>query len=231
MTGQARGRIHYIRDDGTQTGVEEFLVTRHADGRRILRAYCEMWDERVVRDVTQVVDPCYRPLEAYVRVEKAGRMRGSGWFRFSDTLAECDAVTSRDGRVSQRVPLPEPLAAFAAHPVMGDAWQTAAFDPQRGERLQEVFTANSSSEPDGASGPLLGFTRKVIEHLGPEMLEVPAGQFACERFHVHLSVRDWPPLDVWVTGEDHVLVRLTWPVTASRYDLVSFETSAIELPP
>jgi hypothetical protein len=220
ITARTRGRVLYIAADGTETGCEDFLITRNRDGGRTLRADCEMWDERVVRDVTQTVDAHWRPTEAYVRIAKGEMLRGSGWFRFTPALAECEALTSRDGRVHQRVTLDEPVCGFGSHPVVGDGWQSGALHRLTEPGSLEIFTANSSSEPDGASGPLLGFSRKRIDYLGDEALEVPAGRFDCLRYDIHLAVRDWPPLAVWVTGEDRVLVRLTWTVTDSRYDLV-----------
>ena len=52
-----RGHIHYTSSkpgrEGVERGREHFTITVHGDGRRTLRAHCEIDDEpNVLRDVT-----------------------------------------------------------------------------------------------------------------------------------------------------------------------------------
>src|SRR5690606_38281173 len=50
-----RGKILYINDDGTERGREWFSVTWRRDGQVTLRAYCEIDDGEVERDVVQTM--------------------------------------------------------------------------------------------------------------------------------------------------------------------------------
>jgi hypothetical protein len=218
-----RGRISYIHDRLGETGREWFTVTVGPDGQRTVRALCEMDDDRVLRDVTYTVDGAWRPQDAFVRLSVADRFVGSAWFRFSEQGAECEAHLAREGRVSQRVDLGHRPPIFAPHPLVCDGWQAAAFDHSRPEMVQLFPGAcNSSHMANGGSGPLIGWVDKKLEHVGDGTLTVPAGTFDVRHYRIILP-DDRPPLLLWVTGEDRLLVRLSWTLLESRYDLVEVE--------
>ena len=65
------GKIVYLTDGAGEMGRERFRVTVHDDGRRTLRAICEMDDDELLRDVTHTVDRHFRPLDAFVRLRRA----------------------------------------------------------------------------------------------------------------------------------------------------------------
>jgi hypothetical protein len=222
-----RGRLSYLHDRQGETGREWFSVTVQPDRSRTLRAVCEMDDERLLRDVTYSVDGQWRPRDAYVRLVRGGEFQGAGWFRFDGAGAECEAFTAADGRISQRVEIAGGAQLFAPHPVSCDGWQAAAFDFARGPGLQRLARCtNSSSRPDGASGPMLGRVFKDLEYVGDEQLTVAAGSFAARHMRIHPrqgAMASWPPLEFWVTGEDFLLVRMRWELLETTYDLVELE--------
>jgi hypothetical protein len=222
-----RGRIDYLHDQQGERGREWFTITAHADGARTLRAQCEMDDEDLLRDVTYSVDARWRPLDAFVRLVRQDQFVGSAWFRFHDRGAECEAFTVADGRTSQRVELERRPTLFAAHPLVGDGWQAAAYDFSRGPGRQRLeLCTNSSSRPDGGSGPSLGVVHKDLEFVGEETVTVPAGRFRARRMRIHPlmpAMAHWPPLEFWVAGEDNLLVRMRWDLLESSYDLVELE--------
>ena len=174
-----RGRIAYRHDEHGERGREWFTVTVQGDGARTVRAQCEMDDEVLLRDVTYSVDGAWRPLDAFVRLVRNGRFVGSAWFRFDDDGAECESLTALEGRVSQRrETLGRPLL-FAPHPLVCDGWQASAYDYSRGPGRQRLDPcSNSSSRPDGGSGPSIGIVHKDLEYVGDETVTVPAGTFA-----------------------------------------------------
>jgi len=43
--------------------------------------------------------------------------------------------------------------------------------------------------------------------------------------HLMPWMRDWTPLEFWVTAEDCLLVRMRWDTLSSTYDLVELEGS------
>src|SRR5690606_8091575 len=120
MTGIARsisGTIQYTSNQshrqGAERGRENFQLDVHRDGSRVLAAHCEIDDAPpVVRDVNLRVDADSLPRECFVRIAVGGQFRGSGWFSFSPTEAQCESSTTVEGRVSQRFPLQSPLLAF-----------------------------------------------------------------------------------------------------------------------
>lgn len=222
-----RGRIVYRHDRHGETGRERFAVTVHGDGARTLRAECEMDDEQLLRDVTYSVDPAWRPLDAFVRLVRHDRFVGSAWFRFDDAGAECEAWTAAEGRLRQRVDLPRRPTVFAPHPLVADGWQASAYDFARGPGLQRLeHCTNSSPRPDGGSGPAIGVVFKDLEYLGDERVTVAAGSFIARHMKIHPrapGMAHWPPLEFWVTGEDHLLLRMRWDLLESSYELVEIE--------
>jgi hypothetical protein len=218
------GRFDYVHHTRGVTGREWFDVAVHADGARTLRATCELDDERLLRHVVYSVDAAFRPLDAFVRLEQGGAFRGSAWFRFDDRGIDCESFTRGEGRVSQRVELGRQATLFAPHPVVLDGWQAAAFDYARGPGRQRLTAcANSSPRPDGSSGPAIGIVEKDLEWVGETTTEVPAGRFATRHLRIHMLMpymQGWPPIELWVHGEDVQLVRLSWALLDATYELV-----------
>jgi len=156
-----------------------------------------------------------------VRLSQGGAFKGSGWFRFLDDRAECEGFNVGEGRFTQTVSLARPAPSFGPHPVVCDGWQAALYDPDAPDNPQDrPGCLSTSSAPDGSTGPMIEVHDHRIEFVEQTELEVPAGVFTVGHHRVHLSNPDWPPLEIWVTPEDKQLVRLAWPVTESRYDLV-----------
>ena len=72
-----RGTVEYRIDDpnfpGGIWGREHFTLTRHANGDRVLRAFCELDDEpALIRDVIQRVDHEFHPQDCVVRLTEGG---------------------------------------------------------------------------------------------------------------------------------------------------------------
>lgn len=202
------GLIHYRKRDGELWGTERWTMTRGADGMRILSAHCEMaiGDEAVVRDTILSVRADYQPHDAYVRIMNGGHFTGSGWFRFTDAIAECEAVTS-DGRSSQKLPITPPLRGFGVHAVQSDGWMGAVFPYEKGPGHVHYWGENllHSTHHLGATGPSLATTRSGLEYVGPELVEVPAGRFDCHRLRFRGFTNDHPPYDMWLSSDGDFL--------------------------
>lgn len=216
-----RGQMVYRTNGIGEMGREFFSVSVYADGSRTLHAQCEMDDDQLLRDVTLSLDPQWRPTDGFIRLSVDERFVGSGWFRFSDRLAESESVTARDGRVSQRFDLDEPAACFGTHALHGDAWTVGRL--QRHQGPVETFnfvTFASSTLPNGGSGPALipvaGGSARVVDH-GREVIEGPAGRF--DTRHIRIEVPGVDCFDVWAGGEDCLPVRLTSDVLNQTYEL------------
>jgi hypothetical protein len=97
-----RGRITRQHDEFGETG-REWLAVSVGVGQRTLRAVCELDRDRVLRDCVQTVDDAWRPLDAYVRLTVRGAYMGSAWFQCRGDAVECEAATTAEGRVRQRL--------------------------------------------------------------------------------------------------------------------------------
>ncbi len=225
-----RGRINYISDEEGENGREWFTMTVDPDGSRVIRCQCEMDNYRLQRDVVFAVDADWQPRDCSVRVSIDHELVGSGWFRFTDTFAECETLTTQHGRVSQRWPLERPCPVFISHAVTCDVWQIALFDRQSGDKIQRIEGRLSSSTlPNGGSGPMLsaGFSGTAgpgvvdLEYLETKSVTVPAGKFEADHFAILREGK--APLEIWGMGDDIVPVKLRWDLLNQSFDLVELE--------
>ena len=199
---------------GAERGRERFMITVHGDGRRTLRAHCEIDDApNVMRDVVLTVDNQWVTRDAFVRLSVGDQTVGSSWFRFTDLYAECEGWTSERGRISERVDYAAPPILFGTHPIQGDAWHLSRIERSQGPAVhhQAAFLM-SSLDHRGATGPSLvwhpaGFP---IEFVGETSVTVKAGTFAAlhycygERGSTKLGsneTHEHPPYEVWTTAD------------------------------
>lgn len=231
------GRIVYLSDQsGTRQefGREWYSITAHEDGQRTLRARCEIEagvvaPREVLREVTYTTDAALRPLDCYNRLHMNGKFLGSGWMRFTDTHAECEAYNVVTGRVSQHIELERPALSLGSHPVSCDILHLARFDHTRPERIQQQPDVwMTSIEHDGCSGPMLSALSFAIEYCGRETVTVPAGTFECDHYRFLLAgaqqPREHPTEDLWCTPGDFTFVRVTvGGYMAASFDLVEYE--------
>ncbi len=214
------GTLLYLHDERGETGREHFRMNV-AGGFRTLSAVCEMDEDGLTRHVVYTVDAAWRPVECFIRLSVKDAFMGSSLFRFPGSVVECEAQLSGLGRISQRLELPEPPQTFVCHPLTADGMQPAVYDAEKGGK-QRIFSANSSTLPNGGSGPLAGAKYKFLEGFGSERVVVPAGTFDCERFEI-----SWgdgrPPLQLWVIPKGFILARLRWDFLNSQYDLAELK--------
>ena len=232
-----RGKILYVGEDDQERGREWFGFSFREDGQITLRAYCEIDDARVERDVVYTMTEDFRPLDCFVRLHSKGKFLGTGWIRVGDTEAECEVFNSTIGRLEQKVPLALPPGSLGAHPLANDALVLPSYDHSKRERVQTIAGRLSTSALlDGASGPLLTVRSLTVEYLGPERVTTPVGTF--EAHHYRFPPMPDRPLhpsgtplseDVWVTHPDYTFVRaevhgyLRNRTGYGRYELVEFE--------
>lgn len=205
-----RGELSYTHG-GRKRGHESFTISVHADGSRILRAVSEIFETRVLRDVSLRLGPDRCPREAFVRLTVEDVFRGSGWFTFDEDEARGEALHAPDSRLSQRVRLARRIRSFGTHPIQGDAWHASMFDLAGPSRQQFEDVMISSYAFDGATGPELLPLNFGLELLGTEDVTVTAGRFTCRHYRFLLGegeFSDHPPYEIWVTADgDDVMVR------------------------
>ena len=201
-----RGRVEYkARADGRVWGFEDWSITRGADGLRVFQAHCEMkfGTDDVVRDNILSVHPDFHPHDAFVRIMNKGAVTGSGWFRFTDTEAECESWSIDSGRISQRFPITRPTRGFGVHAVQGDGWLGATFPYDKGPGHTQFFGRNliHSLHHFGATGPFIHTSGSGLNYVGDETITVPAGTFDCYRIRFVGLTNDHPEYDMWLTRD------------------------------
>lgn len=216
MTGIARsitGSIQYTSNQGHRQGAERgresFRLDVHRDGSRVLAAHCEIDDApAVVRDVNLRVDSSNMPQECFVRIAVGGQFRGSGWFTFNASEAQCESSTTVEGRICQRFPLQSPLRAFGNHAIINDAYAMSLYDLAQGPGKQRFFMLLSSPDHRGATGPMIYPVQLAIEYIGEEEIDVIAGRFKARHFRI-LDVgmpEEHPDYDLWVSADEHYIL-------------------------
>ncbi len=213
-----RGKILYTSHKpdrwGQERGRESFIITTHTDGKRTLRALCEIDDPpTVLRDVTLSLDADYYPLDCFVRLTIDDEFEGSGWMRFSHNSAETEMFNIRDGRVSQRFELEQRIRWLASHPISGDSLGLYIYDRSRGPGKM-FFPDMMVTSPDhrGATGPMLFKLGFGIEYVGDERITVPAGEFDAHHFRYVDTAgqlpEEHPEYNIWCTADnDFVFLR------------------------
>jgi hypothetical protein len=215
-----RGKILYISHDGDEPreyGREWFTYTFHEDGQLTVRSQCEIEpgpveDRSVIRDVTYTVDRDFKPVDGYVRLQQNGKYLGSGWFRVTNELAECESFNVTDGRVRQRFELDRPVPSIGAHALTCDVLHLARFDHSKSARIQPAYGAMLTSlEHDGCSGPMLAPIRFEIEYLGRDEISVPAGAFEADHYQFLLGgtlPKEHPTEELWCVPEEFIFVKI-----------------------
>ena len=209
-----RGKILYTSNKpdrlGQERGREYFVISVHGDGARTVSAHCEIDDRpSVMRDITYSLDKDWMPTDCFVRLSVDDRFMGSGWFRFHPQFAECEAWTSLEGRVSQRMDLRHPLKTFQNHAIACDAWHLRLFNrnqPGAVQALDQILL--SSPDHRGATGPMLFSIGLHVKYVGEESVTVAAGSFEALHFQFVSAPglpTEHPPYDVWCTADGEFL--------------------------
>lgn len=226
-----RGKILYLTDGKGEMGREYFHVTVHGNGDRTLRAYVEMDDDDLIRDVTYTVNRAFQPLDAFVRLTIKDRFTGSAWYRFSDTQMECEAFTAGEGRIRYERATTKRAGSFGCHPVCCDTWHCAAAWHSGGTPGRRTLTevGMSSYLPNGGSGPDLGQIDLNVDYVDDKRVTTPAGSFAT-RHYVNLRVgapANRPPVEIWAFSSDFIPATIRWELLKQTYELVELDHTPV----
>lgn len=217
-------------------GGETFIITRHVDGRQTMRAHCAIDENapRVLRDVIMNLDPDWNPVSGLVQLTVDEKFVGSTWYHFTDTMAECEGFTVREGRISQKVALEGYAPVFGTHPIQGDAWTVRCYDLSKGPGKQIIPTyLMSSLHHRGADGPMLLLQRDLLlAYIGEETITVEAGTFDTLHFRItendddtYMGTDRHPPYHAWVTADgSYIMVKAYCTgYMQTYYELVEYE--------
>jgi hypothetical protein len=209
------GRIRYTSKKpeilDRERGREEFTFTMHSDGRRTLRARCEIEEPEptVHRDIVYSLEADGQPMDCFVRLTVGDAFMGSGWFRMGPGFVECESYGPGIGRLSQRVEYEGQIDGFGTHPIVGDGYLTKCMDLSKGPHKREVRVFLPSPDHRGATPPMVAEVRIHLEYVGEAEKTVAAGTFKCRHFRFvdegAMGGNQHPPYDMWVTADDDAI--------------------------
>ncbi|MEC3911444.1 hypothetical protein U5A82_13520 [Sphingobium sp. CR2-8] len=199
---------------GEERGRENFTFTVHADGKRILRAQCEIEEPSptVLRDITYALDENDMPMDCFVRLTIGDRFMGAGLFIIRDGYVECESYGPSIGRLSQTVKIVGDYDGFGTHPIQGDAYITKKVDVSKGPHTHQLRTFLPSTDHRGATPPIIAEANMQLAYVGEETVTVAAGTFACRHFRFtdeHGGMASdkgaHPDYDLWVTADEDAI--------------------------
>lgn len=194
-------------------GHETFHITKHADGKKTIRAHCEIEEPAptVMRDIIYSCDESHVPMDCHVRLTVGDAFMGSGWFLFKDGKIECESFGPDTGRISQVRDTEGPFDLFGTHPIVADAFNCRALDISEGPTKRKIRCFVPSPDHRGATPPMIAEVSIFLAYVGEEEISVPAGSFKCRHFQFSdtegegMGGKQHPPYDVWVTADDDYL--------------------------
>ncbi len=209
-----RGSYEY-RDlsTGGPRGSETFTLLVHPDGTRTMNAITDIYSRDVNVVSTLSVDERFRPLDAFVTIRTAGRLKGRGSFRLDRNILH-SAVDGPAGYIETSEKLPDAVS-FLTHPISMDGWH---FWAVQGD---DTITSTKTLYIDGSanfSEPMLGrLIDAEIVSLGTRQVTVPAGTFEARGFLLAKNS------EIWIATEDDLVVEYTWKDLDRLYVLTSLE--------
>lgn len=205
-------------DSAERRGSEKFDLVAHPDGSRTIAISSDMTTRNAWFTVVLRNDANFRPIEASAFYWNGGRYKGSGHFTITEDRIVATSNGPTSGTQRSETPVPTRLS-IGLHPVSADGWHTAQHEPN-GDAKQTVSLYSIEASAD-LSKPVLGTVVPLsVEYVGDETIEVPAGRFETRRYK--LAGMN----DLWVHGEDRIVIRSDLPARGLRYVLTKLELSA-----
>ncbi len=199
-----QGQLDIVLPDGSRHDYERFIITRNPDGGRTMRTVTESPKGDLLRDVNQMVDADWRPIEAMGRLFFKGEAQGTVLRRVvRDRLLSY--VWAGDGEVDHAVFDAPPNLTLGFHPVMHEAWKMCFLERTHHEP-QPVYIYTVSHTWNGRALSHGGATENTTAYEGDETRVAQAGRFECVRFLWHTQFGFG--LRIWTTGPDMILVRV-----------------------
>ncbi|MBT0671397.1 hypothetical protein HT136_23790 [Novosphingobium profundi] len=208
-TSRKEGRV------GEERGRETFMWTHHSDGKKTLRAHCEIDepDPTVMRDIVYSLDENDRPMDCMVRLTVGDEFMGAGLFIIGEDTVECESYGPSIGRISQTMPINGPFDGFGTHPIVADAYITRKIDVSLGAHNRKFRCFLPSPDHRGATPPIIAESNLYLGYVGEETVTVGAGTFHCRKFEftdpdagmVGVSGHAHPPYEMWVTADDDAI--------------------------
>ena len=212
-----KGTYEYgLLESDVVRGTEDWTVTVHPDGTRTVLTFVDLRELGHQSNVIMKVDERHRPLDSYSNFWRFGAY-GGGARIWIDGGTLRSSVFGPLGEATHTVPVPD-LFSLRLHPVIIEGWQVWHFDkskpgPQTYPLYNMVTTADTGVKGIGM------FQDNVVDFKGTETVDTPAGTFEADHFTFYGG-----RYDIWLWGEDKILMRYIVPSNRREYRLIKLET-------
>lgn len=209
------GQYTYLTlSDGRERGAEEFQLMVHPDGSRTLMIWHNIWAMNSQFTVVLRVAENFRPLSAFASYWVASGYKGNVTFQVDGSRLTASGI-GRDGAIGQEVEVPQEFS-IGTHPVAGDGWHTWYLPADAGSSGSlNLFSVEASAD---LGKPMLGqLVPMRYEVLGNETITVPAGTFEAQHYRLMGET------DIWVTGDDRLMLRMVMERFDREYLLTELE--------
>ena len=213
-----RGRYDYLSaSDRELRGTETFLLVAQSDGTRTLTASTDIFSRNVQVNAMVRVDANFRPIESFLQTYTQGRLKGSGLYRREGTQLR-ELVEGTAGKVDRLVDAPD-VYSIAAHPIASDSWQ---FWPAFAADSETIETTiyNIDGFPKWEEHMIGAWDKHLITKIGTRTITTRAGTFETRGYRLDEL------FEVWLTGEDNLIVEMSWPTFDRIYLLSEYSVSS-----
>lgn len=198
----------------TDRGSERFNLLVHPDGSRTMTIWHDLHAKDAQFAVVLRVAKNFRPLSAFASYWVASGYKGNTTFQVDGNTLTAQSVGPA-GVQTQLIDVPDDFS-IGTHPVAADGWHQWYVDSEAGNAGElNLFSLEASADLEK---PILGRMSPLpYEVIGEETVTTPAGTF--ETTHYRLMGSS----DVWVSGEDRLMIRMTMERFDREYLLMELE--------
>ncbi|MCU0758808.1 MAG: DUF3108 domain-containing protein [Steroidobacteraceae bacterium] len=188
--------------DGRIRGGEEFRLLVHPDGSRQVFVSKDFKAVNAQQTLMARVDARFRPLETYASYWTRDGFKGSMYVTVSGNDLNAVAFGPK-GRIETRVRVPDDISVVHHGEIVNGWYYWSEDASSSAPQTSSVYILNAAPRGDAQVAGFL--TESKFTRLGTEKVTTPAGTFDA----VHYRLEGLESLEMWVAGEDRLLVRQT----------------------
>lgn len=195
-------------------GTEEWRMFVHPDGSRTMMLSKDFIAHNALQIMTAHVDADFRPIDVYATYWVPDGYRGS--IRAAIKGTELRAVSEGPGGThTEELEVPHEVSVVTHGESMNGWYLWQGQRDADGKHAATYF--NFSPSPDGNALVKGRLHPAQFTYLGKETITVPAGTFETERYLL-------TNIEMWITGEDRILVKQAITDEDKEYVLTKLET-------
>lgn len=195
-------------------GTEEWRIFVHPDGSRTMMLSKDFIAANALQIMTAHVDAAFRPIDVYATYWVPGGYRGS--IRAAIQGNTLRAVSEGPGGThTEELEVPHEVSVVTHGESMNGWYLWQGERDADGNHAATYF--NFSPSPDGNAMVKGRVHPAQFTYLGTETITVPAGTFETDRYLL-------TNIEMWITGEDRILVKQAITDEDKEYVLTKLET-------